>query len=93
MTEKTTDHFDIIVIGAGPGGYVAAIRASQLGMKTAIFEKADMGGICLNWGCIPTKAMLRLMGLPAGPTRPPMGPEPEFVEIEAKAVLAGLGRS
>ena len=59
MTDKTTDHFDFIVIGAGPGGYVAAIRASQLGMKTAIFEKADMGGICLNWGCIPTKAMLR----------------------------------
>lgn len=59
MTEKPTDHFDIIVIGAGPGGYVAAIRASQLGMKTAIVEKADMGGVCLNWGCIPTKAMLR----------------------------------
>lgn len=59
MTDKTANHFDIIVIGAGPGGYVAAIRAAQLGMKAAIIEKADMGGICLNWGCIPTKAMLR----------------------------------
>nr|WP_210730694.1 dihydrolipoyl dehydrogenase [Roseibacterium persicicum] len=51
--------FDVIVIGAGPGGYVAAIRASQLGLKTAIVEREHMGGICLNWGCIPTKAMLR----------------------------------
>ena len=51
--------FDIIVIGAGPGGYVAAIRASQLGLKVAIIEREDLGGICLNWGCIPTKAMLR----------------------------------
>lgn len=51
--------YDVIVIGAGPGGYVAAIRASQLGLKTAIVEREHMGGICLNWGCIPTKAMLR----------------------------------
>ena len=51
--------FDVIVIGAGPGGYVAAIRASQLGLKAAIVEREHMGGICLNWGCIPTKAMLR----------------------------------
>jgi len=51
--------FDIIVIGAGPGGYVAAIRASQLGLKVAIVEREHMGGICLNWGCIPTKALLR----------------------------------
>ena len=51
--------FDVVVIGAGPGGYVAAIRASQLGLKTAIVEREHMGGICLNWGCIPTKAMLR----------------------------------
>ena len=50
---------DVIVIGAGPGGYVAAIRASQLGLRTAIIEREHMGGICLNWGCIPTKAMLR----------------------------------
>ncbi|WBQ13964.1 dihydrolipoyl dehydrogenase [Hyphomonadaceae bacterium BL14] len=51
--------FDLIVIGGGPGGYVAAIRASQLGMKTALVEREHMGGICLNWGCIPTKALLR----------------------------------
>jgi dihydrolipoamide dehydrogenase len=51
--------FDLIVVGAGPGGYVAAIRAAQLGMKTAIVEREALGGICLNWGCIPTKALLR----------------------------------
>jgi len=51
--------YDIIVIGSGPGGYVAAIRASQLGMKVAIVEKESLGGICLNWGCIPTKALLK----------------------------------
>jgi dihydrolipoamide dehydrogenase len=51
--------FDLIVIGSGPGGYVAAIRASQLGLKTAIVERSYLGGICLNWGCIPTKALLR----------------------------------
>ena len=52
-------HYDLIVIGSGPGGYVAAIRASQLGMKTAIVEREALGGVCLNWGCIPTKALLR----------------------------------
>ncbi len=52
-------NFDVIVIGAGPGGYVAAIRASQLGLKVAIVEREHLGGICLNWGCIPTKALLR----------------------------------
>ncbi|MDP2620246.1 MAG: dihydrolipoyl dehydrogenase [Hyphomicrobiales bacterium] len=51
--------FDVLIIGGGPGGYVAAIRAAQLGLKTAVVEKADLGGICLNWGCIPTKALLR----------------------------------
>ncbi|AOA57016.1 dihydrolipoyl dehydrogenase [Acinetobacter larvae] len=51
--------FDVIVIGAGPGGYVAAIRAAQLGLKTAVVESTHLGGICLNWGCIPTKALLR----------------------------------
>ena len=56
MAEKT---YDLIVIGAGPGGYVAAIRAAQLGLKTIVVEREHMGGICLNWGCIPTKAMLR----------------------------------
>ena len=52
-------NFDIIVVGGGPGGYVAAIRAAQLGMKTAVVEREHLGGICLNWGCIPTKALLR----------------------------------
>jgi len=52
-------NFDVIVIGSGPGGYVAAIRASQLGLNTAIVEKESLGGICLNWGCIPTKALLK----------------------------------
>ncbi|HEY4894161.1 MAG TPA: dihydrolipoyl dehydrogenase [Reyranella sp.] len=51
--------FDLIVVGGGPGGYVAAIRAAQLGMKTAVVEREHLGGICLNWGCIPTKALLR----------------------------------
>ncbi|MBB3838647.1 dihydrolipoamide dehydrogenase [Runella defluvii] len=51
--------YDVIIIGSGPGGYVAAIRASQLGLKTAIVEKEHLGGICLNWGCIPTKALLK----------------------------------
>src|SRR6202035_5469582 len=51
--------FDIIIIGSGPGGYVCAIRAAQLGFKTAIVERDYLGGICLNWGCIPTKALLR----------------------------------
>ncbi len=51
--------FDVIIIGSGPGGYVTAIRAAQLGFKVAIVEKSYLGGICLNWGCIPTKALLR----------------------------------
>ena len=51
--------YDIIVVGSGPGGYVTAIRASQLGFKTAVVEKESLGGVCLNWGCIPTKALLK----------------------------------
>src|SRR6201989_104411 len=51
--------FDCVIVGGGPGGYVAAIRAAQLGMKTAVVEREHLGGICLNWGCIPTKALLR----------------------------------
>lgn len=54
-----TNSFDVIVIGGGPGGYVAAIRCAQLGLKTAVVEKEKLGGVCLNWGCIPTKALLR----------------------------------
>src|ERR1700748_113097 len=53
------DAFDVIIIGSGPGGYVAAIRAAQLGLKTAVVERELLGGICLNWGCIPTKALLK----------------------------------
>ena len=56
MSDK---NFDVIVIGGGPGGYVAAIRAAQLKMKVAVIEANHLGGICLNWGCIPTKALLR----------------------------------
>ncbi|WP_066454015.1 dihydrolipoyl dehydrogenase [Castellaniella caeni] len=56
---QTAYDYDVAVVGAGPGGYVAAIRAAQLGLRTALIEKADLGGICLNWGCIPTKALLR----------------------------------
>ena len=53
------ENFDIVIIGGGPGGYVAAIRAAQLGQKVALIEKEHLGGICLNWGCIPTKALLK----------------------------------
>ena len=52
-------NYDVIVLGSGPGGYVTAIRASQLGLKTAVVEKESLGGVCLNWGCIPTKALLK----------------------------------
>ena len=51
--------FDVIVLGSGPGGYVTAIRASQLGLKTAVVERESLGGVCLNWGCIPTKALIK----------------------------------
>jgi len=51
--------FDVTIVGAGPGGYVAAIRAAQLGLKVALVERESLGGVCLNWGCIPTKALLR----------------------------------
>jgi len=59
MEHQVAESYDVIVLGSGPGGYVAAIRASQLGLKTAIVERELLGGICLNWGCIPTKALLR----------------------------------
>src|SRR5690606_16788878 len=54
-----SEHFDVVVLGAGPGGYVAAIRSAQLGLKTAIIEEKYWGGVCLNVGCIPSKALLR----------------------------------
>ena len=60
MSQKLIEmNYDVIVLGSGPGGYVAAIRAAQLGLKTAIIERESLGGICLNWGCIPTKALLK----------------------------------
>ena len=59
MSAQPTETYDVIVVGTGPGGYVAAIRAAQLGLRTAVVERAYLGGICLNWGCIPTKALLR----------------------------------
>src|SRR5579884_1604713 len=59
MEYPMPDNYDVVVLGSGPGGYVAAIRAAQLGLKTAIVERELLGGICLNWGCIPTKALLR----------------------------------
>ena len=54
-----TDNFDLVIIGGEPGGYVAAIRSSQCGMKTGLVEKDNLGGVCLNWGCIPTKSLLK----------------------------------
>src|SRR5438445_2896666 len=57
--EQRMADYDVVIVGGGPGGYVAAIRAAQLGLKTAVVEREQLGGICLNWGCIPTKALLR----------------------------------
>ena len=59
MCIRDRKEYDVVIIGSGPGGYVTAIRASQLGLKTAIVEKESLGGVCLNWGCIPTKALLK----------------------------------
>src|SRR6476659_3647935 len=59
VEETMSNAYDVIIIGSGPGGYVGAIRAAQLGFRTAIVEREHLGGICLNWGCIPTKALLR----------------------------------
>ena len=58
MSDKKSERFDLIVVGSGPGGYVAAIRAAQLGLTAACIEKDELGGVCLNIGCIPTKALL-----------------------------------
>ena len=54
-----TKNYDIAILGGGPGGYVSAIRAAQLGFKTVVIDKENLGGICLNWGCIPTKSLLK----------------------------------
>ena len=75
-------NYDVIVIGSGPGGYVTAIRASQLGLKTAIVEKENLGGVCLNWGCIPTKALLHASSKPLNkllvPLEPPLPVSPNI---------------
>ncbi|RJQ36195.1 MAG: FAD-dependent oxidoreductase, partial [Dehalococcoidia bacterium] len=55
----TVKEFDVVVLGGGPGGYVAAVRSSQLGLRTAVVEKENLGGVCLNWGCVPTKSLLQ----------------------------------
>ena len=60
MSKNDQAKYDIAVLGGGPGGYVAAIRAAQLGLKAVVVEREHLGGICLNWGCIPTKALLRV---------------------------------
>src|SRR5262249_58916587 len=59
VSRAMSDAYDVVVIGSGPGGYVAAIRCAQLGLRTACVERENLGGICLNWGCIPTKALLK----------------------------------
>jgi len=94
------DTYDLIVLGSGPGGYVAAIRAAQLGLKTAIVERENLGGICLNWGCIPTKALLRSgemlhhmrhadsFGLIAGEVKPDLAK----IVARSRAVAAQLNR-
>ncbi len=80
--------FDLVVVGGGPGGYVAAIRAAQLGMKTALVEREHLGGICLNWGCIPTKALLRtaeVMHLMKN--APDFGLKVDNIGFDAKAIV------
>ena len=101
MTQETSqDAWDVLVIGGGPGGYVAAIRAAQLGMKTALVEKAQLGGVCLNWGCIPTKALLRsadVLRLVRGAAQfgvqvpPPVADLPAMV-ARSRAVAAQLNK-
>jgi dihydrolipoamide dehydrogenase len=89
---------DVVVIGAGPGGYVAAIRAAQLGLRAAVVERAELGGICLNWGCIPTKALLRASELrrllgeiePFGITVEGMRVDPARLVARSRAVAAQL---
>ncbi|GGC55719.1 dihydrolipoyl dehydrogenase [Chelatococcus reniformis] len=83
-----TDTYDVVVIGSGPGGYVTAIRAAQLGFKTAIVEREHLGGICLNWGCIPTKALLRSAEIYHYLQHPgDYGLTAENVSFDAKAVV------
>ena len=84
---------DVIIIGSGPGGYVTAIRAAQLGFKTAIVEKSYLGGICLNWGCIPTKALLHaagpFVGGHASSTARPMWPNSAMTSRASGSIAGG----
>ncbi len=89
-----TDAFDVVVIGAGPGGYPAAIRAAQLGAKTAIVEREAWGGTCLNWGCIPTKAMIAAAGLArAARHASAMGVKAEGLSVDYAGLLAHKNRT
>jgi Pyridine nucleotide-disulphide oxidoreductase len=77
MTPPAGDHYDLIVLGAGSGGYVSAIRAAQLGMTVGIVEERYWGGVCLNTGCVPSKALLRNAEIaPSSPTSPPHSASP-----------------
>ena len=87
-------NFDLAVVGAGPGGYVAAIRAAQLGMKVVVIEREHLGGICLNWGCIPTKALLRTSEIyhTLHQSRSNSACPPRTSAIDAKKVVARSAR-
>jgi len=87
--DSRKDDFDVIVVGGGPGGYVAAIRAAQLGMRTALVEKDRLGGVCLNWGCIPTKALLRsadVLRLVRGAAT--FGVDAQVLQVDVAAMVA-----
>ena len=84
--------YDVIVLGSGPGGYVAAIRCAQLGLKTAIVERENLGGICLNWGCIPTKAMLRSADRPSANALPRRRAQVYPGEIRVLPAERGAGK-
>ena len=88
------ESFDLVMLGGGPGGYVAAIRAAQLGMKTAIVEREHLGGICLNWGCIPTKALLRTVRdlPPAAPPAATSASPPTNSRFDIDKVVEALAR-
>ena len=100
MATKT---FDAVVIGAGPGGYVAAIRLAQLGKKTALVEKEALGGVCLNWGCIPSKALIAAAnlvddmrgaaqrGILADPPRVDLDKLRQFKDEVVKKMVGGVG--
>src|SRR5512144_2542087 len=99
----TTKSFDAVVIGSGPGGYVAAIRLAQLGKKTALVEKESLGGVCLNWGCIPSKALIAAAnlvdemrdasarGIVAEPPKVDLAKLREFKNEVVKKMVGGVG--